>query len=180
MGLLPPAHVDRFTSYRYYTLEQLPRLNRILALRDLGFSLDQVTALLDVGVGTEELQALLRRRRGELEQEIAAAQTRLTQVDIRLRWIEEEKQMPQIEVLHKDVPEIMVAGARKVAGAGADMRAHCIGLNQAVCRYMQAAGLAGDGVSLALYYDGGRYSTRCRQKEQMHSSPARCSSCSCG
>lgn len=155
VGLLPPAHVDRFTSYRYYTLEQLPRLNRILALRDLGFSLDQVAALLDVDVGAEELQALLRRRRGELEQEIAAAQTRLAQVDIRLRWIEEEKQMPQIEVLHKDVPEIMVAGARNVAGAGADMRAHCIGLNQAVCRYMQAAGLAGDGVSVALYYDGG-------------------------
>ncbi len=38
LGLLKPVWVDRFSGYRYYTLEQLPRLNRILALKDLGFS----------------------------------------------------------------------------------------------------------------------------------------------
>ena len=42
LGLLTPAWIDRFTSYRYYTLDQLRRLNRILALKDLGFSLEQV------------------------------------------------------------------------------------------------------------------------------------------
>ncbi len=154
IGLLQPAHVDRFTSYRYYTLEQLPRLNRILALRDLGFTLEQVAALLDATVGVEELRGMLQLRRAELEQEIAAAQGRLTQVDIRLRWIEEEKHMPQIEVLRKDVPEIVVAGARKVAEAGDNMREHCIGLDRQTCRYMQDAGLVSDGVSLALYYSG--------------------------
>jgi DNA-binding transcriptional MerR regulator len=34
LGLLPPAHIDRYTGYRYYSLEQLPRLNRILALKE--------------------------------------------------------------------------------------------------------------------------------------------------
>ena len=42
MGLLRPAQVDRFTSYRYYALEQLPRLHRILGLKELGFSLEQI------------------------------------------------------------------------------------------------------------------------------------------
>ncbi|NMC53344.1 MAG: MerR family transcriptional regulator, partial [Chloroflexi bacterium] len=46
IGLLRPAHIDRFTGYRYYTLEQLARLNRILALKDLGFSLDEVRQML--------------------------------------------------------------------------------------------------------------------------------------
>ena len=46
LGLLKPVQVDRFTGYRYYSIEQLPRLNRILALKDLGFSLDQITQLL--------------------------------------------------------------------------------------------------------------------------------------
>ncbi len=41
-GLLKPASVDRFTDYRYYSADQLPRLNRILALRDLGFTTDQI------------------------------------------------------------------------------------------------------------------------------------------
>jgi len=40
IGLLKPAEVDRFTSYRYYSVDQLPRLNRILALKDLGLSLE--------------------------------------------------------------------------------------------------------------------------------------------
>ncbi len=46
MGLLKPAHIDRFSDYRYYSIEQLPRLNRILALKDLGFSLEQISRML--------------------------------------------------------------------------------------------------------------------------------------
>ncbi|MBK8046560.1 MAG: MerR family transcriptional regulator [Anaerolineales bacterium] len=39
LGLLAPGHIDKFTGYRYYTLDQLPRLNRIVALNDLGLTL---------------------------------------------------------------------------------------------------------------------------------------------
>lgn len=38
LGLLKPASVDRFTAYRYYSADQRPRLNRILALKDLGIA----------------------------------------------------------------------------------------------------------------------------------------------
>ena len=38
LGLLKPSDTDQFTSYRYYTIEQLARLNRIIALKGLGFS----------------------------------------------------------------------------------------------------------------------------------------------
>ena len=152
IGLLHPAQVDRFTGYRYYTLEQLPRLNRILALRDLGFSLEQVAQLLDESVSVDQLHGMLRLRRAQLAQEIATAQDKLAEVDMRLRWIEEESCMPQIEVLRKHVPETAVAGARKVAAAGDNMRNHCIALDRQVCRFMQGAGLVTDGVSLALYY----------------------------
>ena len=34
IGLLKPDHLDPFTGYRYYSLDQLARLNRILALRE--------------------------------------------------------------------------------------------------------------------------------------------------
>ena len=39
MDLLKPVRVDSFTGYRFYSADQLPRLNRVLALKDLGFSL---------------------------------------------------------------------------------------------------------------------------------------------
>ncbi len=29
LGLFKPVHVDHWTGYRYYTLDQLPRLHRI-------------------------------------------------------------------------------------------------------------------------------------------------------
>ncbi len=33
IGLLRPGEIDRFTGYRYYSADQLHRLNRILALK---------------------------------------------------------------------------------------------------------------------------------------------------
>ena len=47
IGLWSPQHVDPATGYRYYTAGQLERLNRILALKDLGLSLDQVARMID-------------------------------------------------------------------------------------------------------------------------------------
>ena len=49
MGLLKPVHVDRFSGYRYYEAEQLPRLNRIIALKDLGLTLDQMLRAFEEG-----------------------------------------------------------------------------------------------------------------------------------
>ena len=36
IGLLQPAYIDRVTGYRSYEAQQLSRLNRIVALKDLG------------------------------------------------------------------------------------------------------------------------------------------------
>ena len=62
MGLLRPDWVDRYTGYRYYALQQLPRLNRILALRELGFSLVQIAYLLREDLPPSELQRLMKLR----------------------------------------------------------------------------------------------------------------------
>ena len=37
IGLLPPAHVDEWTKYRYYSAEQLPILRRIGQIQGMGF-----------------------------------------------------------------------------------------------------------------------------------------------
>ena len=61
LGLLKPAHVDKFTDYRYYEIDQLPRLNRILALKDLGLSLEQIKRLLNENVPSAQLRGMLAR-----------------------------------------------------------------------------------------------------------------------
>jgi len=67
IGLLKPAKVDRFTSYRYYSADQLPRLNRILALKDLGLSLAQVAQLLDGDLPPAQIRGMLRLKQAELQ-----------------------------------------------------------------------------------------------------------------
>src|SRR4249919_3466947 len=90
MGLFKPINVDRFTGYRYYSASQLPRLNRILALGDLGLSLDQIAQVLDEGVSPKQLRGMLRLKRTQLQQHIAGEQARLARVEARLNAIELE------------------------------------------------------------------------------------------
>ena len=59
LGLLKPEQLDPFTGYRYYALEQLPRLNRILALKDLGLSLEEITRMLARPVKPDEIRSIL-------------------------------------------------------------------------------------------------------------------------
>src|SRR5580700_5656530 len=97
-GLLRPARVDPASGYRSYAAGQLARLNRIIALKDLGFTLDQVRTLLDQEVSTEQMRGMLVLRRAELRSQIAADTQRLGQVEARLRVIEEEGTMPAIDI----------------------------------------------------------------------------------
>ena len=69
IGLLHPAHVDPETGYRSYTADQLGQLNRIIALKDLGFSLTMTGKLIS-GITLEELRGMLTLRRAQLEQEL--------------------------------------------------------------------------------------------------------------
>ncbi|MEZ4516615.1 MAG: helix-turn-helix domain-containing protein [Chloroflexota bacterium] len=91
IGLLKPSHTDKWTGYRYYTIDQLPRLHRIIALKELGFSLEQVATLLqDEDLSTGEMRGMLRLRQSELQHEIAAGQQRLIDIEARLHQIEQE------------------------------------------------------------------------------------------
>ena len=60
LGLLKPVQVDEFTGYRYYSTSQLTRLNRILALKDLGLALEQIAQLLDQDLTPDQVRGMLK------------------------------------------------------------------------------------------------------------------------
>jgi len=113
MGLLKPVSVDEWTGYRYYAFEQLPRLNRILALKDLGFSLTEISELLDEDVSLEQLRGMLRVRQSEAQQRIRDEQERLERIEARLKQIEMESKMSEYDVVIKKVDPVMVACLRE-------------------------------------------------------------------
>ncbi len=80
-GLFRPAWVDPSSSYRYYSPAQLPEIRRVVALRQLGLSLDEIGRL--VSGGADLGTALLDQRRG-LEAERRALERRLAALDIRV------------------------------------------------------------------------------------------------
>ncbi|MEC9367323.1 MAG: MerR family transcriptional regulator [Pseudomonadota bacterium] len=98
LGLLAPVRIDPTTGYRFYSATQLPRLNRILALKDLGFSLNQIARMLDDEVPPEELRAMLVIRKAQIEQLLTKEQLMLRQVESRILQIEEQGAMRDYDV----------------------------------------------------------------------------------
>jgi DNA-binding transcriptional MerR regulator len=111
-GLLRPAQVDAVTGYRYYAVSQLPRLHRILALRDLGFSLDQIGSILNDGVSADQLRGMLLLRQAEQQAKVEEEQSRLARLCARLSLIEKEQSMGN-EVIIKEVPAQWIASVRE-------------------------------------------------------------------
>lgn len=151
LKLLQPAWIDRFTGYRYYTPEQLPRLNRILALKDLGFSLEQIRHVLKKEWAAEELRGLLRLKQTELERHIETEQLRLQRVETRLRQIAGEGALPAYDIVLKRVPPLRVVGIRATLPDYRTIPALCAEL----VAYLDRHAIASDPTRpfLALYYD---------------------------
>jgi effector-binding domain-containing protein len=118
LGLLSPARTDELTGYRYYASEQLPRLNAILALKDLGFSLERVGRLLDEGLSQSQVRAMLEARRDEAERALEAERERLARLEARLRLTDKEGGVPgRYEVVLKRVEAQRVASVRETLPA---------------------------------------------------------------
>jgi DNA-binding transcriptional MerR regulator len=155
IGLLRPAAVDRATGYRWYDAGQLSRLNRVVALKDLGFTLDQVRSILDDKVSVEELRGMLRLRQAELQTRLAADAARLTRVEARLRLIETEGAMPTDDIQVKRIPAVRVA---EVTGTAASFEPESITpvigpLYDELVAGLDRAGLTPTGPAVACYSD---------------------------
>jgi DNA-binding transcriptional MerR regulator len=119
-GLLKPNALDPDSGYRYYSLDQLTRLNRILALKELGFPLEQITRLLQEDLSLEQLRGMFTLKQAQTQQMIEIEQARLTRIAARLRQIEQEGIMPVYEVLLKQVDPLLVASVRALVPMGDD------------------------------------------------------------
>lgn len=149
MGLIKPVQVDASSGYRYYTLDQLPRLNRILALRDLGLSLEQIAQLLQGTLTPVQVRQMLDRKRQELCVRLREEQEQLARVEARLRQIEQEGRMSDYEVVLKRVDAVSVAGIREVLGKYNEVGR----LFEELMGYLGRHGKTIAGPGIALWYD---------------------------
>lgn len=104
IGLFSPDYTDPQSGYRYYSAAQLPRLNRILAAKELGFTLEQVARLLEQNLSTSELRGMLTLRKAQIEQAAQAEAERLRIVESRLRQLDDQARAFTPDVVLKTVP----------------------------------------------------------------------------
>ncbi|HWP97592.1 MAG TPA: MerR family transcriptional regulator [Syntrophomonadaceae bacterium] len=153
IALLEPAHIDSSTGYRYYTAEQLGYLNKILVLKNLGFSLEQVALMIDTGLTVGNLREMLLKRRTQIQNQLNEEQERLAQVEARLRQIEEEgdKAMSGYDIVIKKIEPLSVYAVRETIA-----NYWAIGdLFGRICGAVASSGGKFSGPCLTVYYDEG-------------------------
>lgn len=117
LGLLRPGVVDPSTNYRYYTTAQLQRLNRILVLRDLGLSLEQIGGVIDQEASADQLRAMLELRRADAERTLSEEAARLKLIEARIAQLETRSSDDLDDVLIRAEPARRIVSVRETVGS---------------------------------------------------------------
>lgn len=152
LGLLKPVNVDPFTGYRYYSARQLLSLNRILALKEIGFSLEEIARILRGQPTGDELRGMLKAQLARVESEIDSAQSRRGRVLARLQYLELEDHMPVYEVTLKPVDQHTIAAIRENVPTIEQMPERCSEMFDTIAKWMSANNLP-FGPSLTIYHN---------------------------
>jgi DNA-binding transcriptional MerR regulator/effector-binding domain-containing protein len=104
LGLFKPVRIDAETGYRYYSAQQLPQLNRILALKELGLTLDQIARLLAGHVSTDEIRGMLAMKKAQIEQTLRGELLRFRYIESRIDQIDRDGELRSDDVVLKSVP----------------------------------------------------------------------------
>ncbi len=113
IGLFVPQVVQD-NGRRLYSASQLAELNRILALQQLGFSLEQISTFIQDDVSLDELKGMLKLKQAESEQRLEAEQQRYRAIASRLKQIERSDSQEPLNVVMKSVPAQKVVSLRAI------------------------------------------------------------------
>ncbi|MDJ0570671.1 MAG: MerR family transcriptional regulator [Pleurocapsa sp. MO_192.B19] len=153
MGLLKPIKVDSQSNYRYYSATQLPRLNRILVFKELGFSLEEIGCLLNENISLAEIRGMLRLKQSEIQQRLLDDQSRLIRVEMRLQELEQEKSMSNYEVILKPIKSQLVAATLGIIPNFDDCGPILESLFDQVYTYAFGNGLKEVGCGINIYHE---------------------------
>ncbi len=154
LGLLKPARVDPFTGYRYYSIKQLEPLNRILALKEVGFSLEEIAHILRNNPTPDELRGMLKAQLALAESAVETALLRRERIMAHLNHLNQEGNMPAYEVTLKPVEALTIAAIRKTVPALEQMSQHWAEMFNTIAGWMTANRLP-FGPVITLYHNEG-------------------------
>jgi DNA-binding transcriptional MerR regulator len=152
IGMLRPEQTDPSNGYRRYGAQQLSRLHRILALRDLGFTLEQIRDVLEENPPVEQLRGMLRMRQAQIEQTVDEERERLRRVEAHLRALEGSNTVDVQDIVIKQTQPIRIAQSAAPRLTHADIGPAFGRLLPEVLAHLESVG-AKPGISAAYYED---------------------------
>ena len=122
IGLLQPFEVDEWTGYRYYNVSQMQTMENIRRLKEMGFSLDEISEMFASGSLKPTLQTL-EKKIAESERELRKLQQRCTMLRNLVDSQNKIQKMEQISI--QSLPEIIVASHREIISSYNDLGRLC-------------------------------------------------------
>ncbi|MBQ0129268.1 MAG: MerR family transcriptional regulator, partial [bacterium] len=122
IGLLQPFDVDEWTGYRYYNVSQMQAMENIRRLKEMGFSLDEISEMFASGSLKPTLQTL-EKKIAESERELRKLQQRCTMLRNLVDSQNKIQKMEQISI--QSLPEIIVASHREIISSYNDLGRLC-------------------------------------------------------
>lgn len=113
VGILKPAQTDKNSSYRLYSIEQIPTVNKIIFLRDLGFSIAEITTAINKW-DDDFIANELQQKQEEIKKIIEVEKDKLSKIEIAMEDIKREKIDINYNVSIKNIPSYKVLSLRKV------------------------------------------------------------------
>lgn len=113
IDLLKPNHIDSSSGYRYYSADQMSQLNRILALKELGFSLNQIQQTANDNISADELHEMLLLKKTETGQQLRAGLQRIQMIESRLQSMRNNETTMPTNIVIKQVPQKSVISLRR-------------------------------------------------------------------
>ena len=104
--LLTPVYVDEENGYRYYEAGQIADLHRIIALKNMGFSIEDIRCIVN---GAEEKSLLLGKKQ-EILKKIAELTVRLAEVE---NYLAKDTLHLTAPVLIRKIPEVTVCTMKR-------------------------------------------------------------------
>lgn len=154
LGLLKPAKVDPVTGYRFYHAGQLQTLNQIIALKEVGFSLEEIARILQGSPTIDELRGMLKAHLIVTETTIEESQRRRQRILSRLQSLEVEGTESQYEVSLKSAEALTVAAIRAAIPTTEQIPQRWNEMFSTIAAWMKANSLP-IGIPMALYHDEG-------------------------
>lgn len=113
-NILKPSFVDEDTGYRYYSADQMMTLNRIVSLKYLGFSLDEIKLIIGKSTEVSDMIDLLKWKEAEISSKIKDENMRLSRIKYYLNVYKQEENFMKSEIVLKKGKDILVATLRDI------------------------------------------------------------------